>query len=196
MEFIIDYLLPVFGHTVIGLAIIILILIIVVLFSVLVKLKDYKDIKANFLTLKDDMSSFWHSRNKRQRRKFGWTFVASIICALLVSAVLYSKKPIQMVITGPTEKTTINIEDETIITWKPIVGTAKYHVSIYPADKRIINGIEQYSFYVDGDEEGVKITIGNYIVGTGKYIISVSSDVENTTCDTIVVYLEYMSQID
>lgn len=191
MEFILDRILPVLGTTVAGFAIVILLIAFILIINTLVRIKDYKEIKSNTAELIGDARRMFSGRSNRKKRIVLLSMSAVVVVlALIVSAIILdAQKEKQLVITSPTEKISQDIWEEMLLAWQPVPGTGEYYVNIYPVDKRIYDSIAMNSFYVDGDKSGVRFTLGNLVFGTGKYEISVSSDVPDVRSGSVFIYL-------
>lgn len=191
LEFIVDRILPIVGKTVTGFTALVFLVVIIFIVYVLVRIKDYKQIKSNTAELFGDIRGKLSGRSNRKNRVvLLLILVFSIILSLGISAVLFDmQKGKQLIITSPTEKISQDIWNEMLLTWQPITGTGKYFIKISPIDKSFSHWTESNSFYVDGDESGVKFTLGKLVFGTGKYKISVSSDVEGVQAGSVIIYL-------
>lgn len=191
MEFVIDNVLPVVGTTVVGFALVVLLVAIIMVVGILVRIKDYKEVKSNISELTCDVRKMFSGRSNKKRRIVLLSAVSVVIISALAvsSVVLNSQKEKQLIIISPTERISQDVWQEMLLAWEPVPDTGMYYVSIYPVGKRMYDGIAANSFYVDGDKSGVRLKLGDLVYGTGKYNISVSSDVENTQPGTITIYL-------
>ena len=169
MEFIIEKLSPILGTTIIGLTAILLLTLLALVITALVTIKDYKDIKSNFVEMASDVKKKFVGKANR-KNLFVLLLVFVIIASVMftISAIiLYEPEEKTLKIINPIEKTTQDIWEEMTIQWEPIKDTGEYCVSIYPAKAGMHSPIEYHSFYVDGDETSIKICLGNFIYGTG-----------------------------
>lgn len=191
MDFIFDYLFPVLGKTIFGLAVILCLVFIVVTIIILAQIKDYKEIKTNLAELKYDLKKhICGSNNKKKRIKILIAVLNFLLIVILLSAFyIYSQQPQQLVITKPTEYTMIDTESVTEIFWTPIPHTYEYFIVIYPATSGMYDSTSCYETYVDGNSSSLSLVISEHISGVGKYKISVSSDADNTLSDSIIIYL-------
>lgn len=193
-----DYLFPTLGTTVFGLMIIIIFVLLVIIVTILVHIKDYKEIKASFKALKKDIkSNFCGKGNKKKRAKIVGILVLCLVSIFIFSGIyIHSQQPKQLIILSPNPETVLDIWEETTITWEHIPGTTAYFINIYPAIPGMYDGSAFYQFYVAGNNSDVKITFGNLIYGTGPYIIAVSSVGTNSETGETLVYLSDVSSAE
>lgn len=191
MDFIFDYLFPVLGKTILGLAVILCLVFIVVIIIILAQIKNYKEIKTNLAELKYDLKKhICGSFNKRKRIKILIAVLNFLLIVILISVFyIYSQQPQQLVITNPAEYTMLDTEIVTEIFWTPIPHTYEYHIFIHPATPGMYESTALYDFYVDGNSSSASLVLSEHICGVGKYEISVVSDANNTLPDSIIVYL-------
>lgn len=191
MDFILDYLFPTLGKTILGLAVILCLVFIVVSIIILAQIKDYREIKTNLAELIYDLKNhICGSRNKKKRIKILIAVLTFLLIVILISAFyIYSQQPQQLKITNPIENTMLDTETVTEISWTPIPHTYEYFINIYPNTPGMYESDAIYQFYVDGNSSSVSLVISEHICGVGKYSISVASDANNTLSDSIIVYL-------